>query len=66
MAVGGSSLVFCFGQELRGVSLDCDSDALRFTVRQHGDPAAFCHFNRFDSSFSIISFLVSSPARVRW
>lgn len=28
-------------QELLGVSLDCDRDALRFIVRQHG--AGFCH-----------------------
>jgi phosphoribosyl-ATP pyrophosphohydrolase len=28
-------------QELLAVDLDCDRDALRFTVRQHG--AGFCH-----------------------
>lgn len=28
-------------QELLGMDLDCDRDALRFTVRQHG--AGFCH-----------------------
>jgi phosphoribosylformimino-5-aminoimidazole carboxamide ribotide isomerase len=28
-------------QELLGVALDCDRDALRFMVRQHGD--GFCH-----------------------
>lgn len=28
-------------QELLGVDLDCDRDALRFTVRQHG--SGFCH-----------------------
>ena len=31
-------------QELVRVDLDCDRDALRFTVRQHG--AGFCHLNR--------------------
>jgi len=31
-------------QELLRVSLDCDRDAIRFTVRQHG--AGFCHRNR--------------------
>ncbi len=29
------------GQDLLRVDLDCDRDALRFTVRQHGD--GFCH-----------------------
>jgi len=28
-------------QDLLGVAVDCDRDALRFTVRQHGD--GFCH-----------------------
>jgi phosphoribosyl-ATP pyrophosphohydrolase / phosphoribosyl-AMP cyclohydrolase / histidinol dehydrogenase len=31
-------------QDLIGVDLDCDRDAVRFIVRQHG--AGFCHFNR--------------------
>jgi len=30
-------------QELLSVSLDCDGDALRFTVIQHGTPPSFCH-----------------------
>jgi len=30
-------------QELLSVDLDCDGDALRFTVIQHGTPASFCH-----------------------
>ena len=30
-------------QALRGVRLDCDSDALCFSVKQHGEPPAFCH-----------------------
>ncbi len=30
-------------QELYMVTLDCDADALRFSVIQKGDPAAFCH-----------------------
>ncbi|MCU0862329.1 MAG: HisA/HisF-related TIM barrel protein [Planctomycetes bacterium] len=30
-------------QELLAVDLDCDRDALRFTVRQHGD--GFCHLS---------------------
>jgi len=30
-------------QELVSVSLDCDSDALLFRVRQSGSPPAFCH-----------------------
>jgi phosphoribosyl-ATP pyrophosphohydrolase/phosphoribosyl-AMP cyclohydrolase/histidinol dehydrogenase len=30
-------------QELVRVEVDCDSDALRFTVRQLGEPPAFCH-----------------------
>ena len=31
-------------QELLRIDLDCDHDALRFVVRQHG--AGFCHLNR--------------------
>jgi len=30
-------------QELVSISFDCDGDALRFKVRQRGDPPAFCH-----------------------
>ena len=30
-------------QELLAIALDCDRDALRFTVRQHGD--GFCHMS---------------------
>ena len=30
-------------QELLAVVLDCDGDALRFTVVQHGTPPSFCH-----------------------
>jgi len=30
-------------QDLLGVAVDCDRDALRFTVRQHGD--GFCHLD---------------------
>lgn len=30
-------------QSLLAVKLDCDGDALRFSVIQHGEPAAFCH-----------------------
>lgn len=30
-------------QELVSLSLDCDSDAIRFVVRQLGSPPAFCH-----------------------
>ncbi|MFH1844252.1 MAG: phosphoribosyl-ATP diphosphatase [bacterium] len=33
-------------QELLRVAADCDRDALRFTVRQHG--AGFCHLGRHD------------------
>ncbi|KAG5192634.1 hypothetical protein JKP88DRAFT_204084 [Tribonema minus] len=33
-------------QALLALSMDCDSDALRFLVVQHGAPPAFCHFNR--------------------
>jgi phosphoribosyl-ATP pyrophosphohydrolase len=32
-------------QELVALTLDCDGDALRFTVIQHGSPGAFCHLN---------------------
>jgi len=30
-------------QELLSIDLDCDGDALRFTVIQHGSPPSFCH-----------------------
>ena len=30
-------------QTLRRIRLDCDGDALAFTVTQHGEPPAFCH-----------------------
>jgi phosphoribosyl-ATP pyrophosphohydrolase/phosphoribosyl-AMP cyclohydrolase/histidinol dehydrogenase len=30
-------------QELKSIRLDCDADALLFTVRQVGAPPAFCH-----------------------
>jgi phosphoribosyl-ATP pyrophosphohydrolase/phosphoribosyl-AMP cyclohydrolase/histidinol dehydrogenase len=30
-------------QELLSLKVDCDGDALRFSVVQHGDPPAFCH-----------------------
>ena len=30
-------------QELLGLRLDCDADAVLFTVRQRGAPPAFCH-----------------------
>lgn len=49
---GSWTLACCFvvlcvaRQELRGISVDCDSDAVKFTVWQHGSPPAFCHFNR--------------------
>eukprot|EP00903_Cladosiphon_okamuranus_P018234 g16773.t1 len=33
-------------QELREIGVDCDNDAVKFTVWQHGSPPAFCHFNR--------------------
>lgn len=32
-------------QDLLQIDLDCDSDALRYQVHQHGDPPAFCHLN---------------------
>lgn len=32
-------------QTLLSVALDCDGDALRFNVFQHGSPGAFCHLN---------------------
>eukprot|EP00547_Thalassionema_nitzschioides_P005760 CAMPEP_0194219836 /NCGR_PEP_ID=MMETSP0156-20130528/26974_1 /TAXON_ID=33649 /ORGANISM="Thalassionema nitzschioides, Strain L26-B" /LENGTH=455 /DNA_ID=CAMNT_0038949647 /DNA_START=35 /DNA_END=1402 /DNA_ORIENTATION=+ len=32
-------------QILHRLDVDCDSDALRFTVTQRGDPPAFCHLN---------------------
>jgi len=32
-------------QIIHRIDLDCDGDALRFTVTQKGDPAAFCHLN---------------------
>lgn len=31
------------GTEVYGIALDCDADALRFVVEQHGAPPAFCH-----------------------
>lgn len=34
-------------QILLGLSYDCDSDALRFTVVQQGDPPAFCHLGTY-------------------
>lgn len=33
-------------QSLLAIDLDCDGDALRFTVFQHGSPGSFCHLNR--------------------
>ena len=30
-------------QTLYRVDCDCDGDAVRFTVKQHGEPPAFCH-----------------------
>ncbi|GBG32351.1 Histidine biosynthesis trifunctional protein [Hondaea fermentalgiana] len=30
-------------QELVNIAFDCDADALRFKVRQRGEPPAFCH-----------------------
>jgi phosphoribosyl-ATP pyrophosphohydrolase len=41
-------------QQLVRVDLDCDRDALRFTVRQHG--VGFCHLNRrscWESEFDL-------------
>jgi phosphoribosyl-ATP pyrophosphohydrolase/phosphoribosyl-AMP cyclohydrolase/histidinol dehydrogenase len=32
-------------QDLLCIRADCDGDALRFSVVQHGQPAAFCHLN---------------------
>lgn len=32
-------------QSLKHIHLDCDSDALLFTVHQHGNIPAFCHLN---------------------
>mmetsp|Transcript_8484 Transcript_8484/g.19861 ORF Transcript_8484/g.19861 Transcript_8484/m.19861 type:complete len:529 (-) Transcript_8484:400-1986(-) len=32
-------------QHLVRIDVDCDSDALRFVVEQHGEPPAFCHRN---------------------
>jgi phosphoribosyl-ATP pyrophosphohydrolase/phosphoribosyl-AMP cyclohydrolase/histidinol dehydrogenase len=32
-------------QALHKIEADCDADALRFTVAQHGKPPAFCHRN---------------------
>ena len=32
-------------QTLLQIGLDCDGDALRFKVIQHGSPGAFCHLN---------------------
>jgi len=32
-------------QALSKISLDCDSDALKFSVYQQGEPPAFCHQN---------------------
>uniref|UniRef100_A0A6V2F3Z5 Phosphoribosyl-AMP cyclohydrolase domain-containing protein n=1 Tax=Ditylum brightwellii TaxID=49249 RepID=A0A6V2F3Z5_9STRA len=35
-------------QSLHRIDVDCDSDAIRFMVTQHGDDvAAFCHLNTF-------------------
>jgi len=30
-------------QTIRSIKLDCDSDAVCFSVVQHGEPASFCH-----------------------
>lgn len=32
-------------QELLSIAVDCDGDALRFSVVQHGYPPSFCHLN---------------------
>ncbi len=32
-------------QILHRIDVDCDGDALRFTVTQRGEPCAFCHLN---------------------
>lgn len=32
-------------QDLLLIDLDCDADAMRFQVIQHGNPPAFCHLN---------------------
>ncbi len=37
----------CFRQKLLKLEVDCDSDAIRATVVQLGNPPAFCHLNRF-------------------
>jgi phosphoribosyl-ATP pyrophosphohydrolase / phosphoribosyl-AMP cyclohydrolase / histidinol dehydrogenase len=34
-------------QELLCMSADCDSDALRYIVVQHGSPPAFCHLHTY-------------------
>ncbi len=34
-------------QKLLRLDVDCDSDAIRATVVQLGNPPAFCHLNRF-------------------
>lgn len=34
-------------QILHRLDVDCDSDALRFSVTQRGDPPAFCHLNTY-------------------
>jgi phosphoribosyl-AMP cyclohydrolase / phosphoribosyl-ATP pyrophosphohydrolase len=42
-------------QQLMRVDLDCDRDALRFTVRQSG--VGFCHLNRASCWFSEFDFI---------